>query len=138
MPLSSPANPDSEERAKLAVDQVSWLGQQEVLCLEHLNERNCSVTPRLIPDIVVKQPDDMWIPGGYLMFVVMEKVPGEDLTDHWERPLAERQKIQAAFKEALTYVLLISRVFLSRLMYAGRKLKPSLPVCITVRSTTWA
>lgn len=42
----------------------------------------------------------MLIPGGYMLFLVTEKLPGEPLTDFWDRPFEEREKIRAAFMRA--------------------------------------
>jgi len=46
---------------------------------------------------------DEEVPGGFLVYTLMTKLPGKRLTasNFWERSREERDEIRAAFKEAL-------------------------------------
>ncbi|EEP82751.1 predicted protein [Uncinocarpus reesii 1704] len=43
----------------------------------------------------------MPVPEGYILFIVMEKVPGESLVDFWYRPPEDREKIRRAFRRSI-------------------------------------
>lgn len=75
---------------------------KELLALQLLDKGGCSVSPKLLTWFNSWQTPEMLIPGGYIMFLVMEKLPGEPLTDFWDRPFEEREKIRAAFRRAGT------------------------------------
>lgn len=40
----------------------------------------------------------MILPGGYITFILMEKVPGEMIHDFWDYDRAKRDRIREAFK----------------------------------------
>jgi hypothetical protein len=53
----------------------------------------------------VKQDDDMWVPGGYIVFILMEKLPGVMIKeeDFWTKySLQQRDEVRVAFQEALS------------------------------------
>jgi hypothetical protein len=43
----------------------------------------------------------MWLPGGYIVYILMELLPGEPLEYFWELPLKERDEVRKAFRTAL-------------------------------------
>ncbi|OJD11458.1 hypothetical protein ACJ73_09533, partial [Blastomyces percursus] len=47
----------------------------------------------------------MPVPQGYLVFIVMEKVPGVSLVKFWEYDIVKRNKISASFHRSLTALL---------------------------------
>ncbi|GFF80427.1 hypothetical protein IFM47457_05174 [Aspergillus lentulus] len=49
-----------------------------------------------------KQDEDSIVPGGYITYVVWDKVPGEPLSEEefWELDLESRQAIRDQFREA--------------------------------------
>lgn len=57
----------------------------ETEALEKLTRARCSAAPMLLGSKVVKQTETMWVPGGYLGFVAMTKLPGIIVPwmDHW-------------------------------------------------------
>ncbi|KAK2793161.1 hypothetical protein FQN50_010024 [Emmonsiellopsis sp. PD_5] len=93
---------EPEQRRHLAVLEPGFISQQEILSLQFLNKRKCSVTPELYAYDLDYQRPSMPVPGGYVVYVLMEKVPGESLREFWDRPREERRKIRVAFKEALS------------------------------------
>jgi len=49
----------------------------------------------------------MWVPGGYVVYILMEKLPGSPPWDFWieERySLEDRNEIREAFRVALRYL----------------------------------
>jgi hypothetical protein len=98
-----PPSLDSEERAKEAMQGLGPLTRHEIHVLRYLNKKGCSVTPKLLTWDHLCQPDSMPVPGGYLAFLLMERVPGETLDLHfWHYEFPKREKIRAAFRRALT------------------------------------
>ncbi|EZF78288.1 hypothetical protein H105_00680 [Trichophyton soudanense CBS 452.61] len=53
----------------------------------------------------VQQHDYDPVPGGYMIFIVTEKVPGISLSQFWSYDLAKREKIRGAFRECLMELL---------------------------------
>ncbi|KAL4916566.1 hypothetical protein BDW62DRAFT_185913 [Aspergillus aurantiobrunneus] len=71
--------------------------------LDWLTQRGCSVAPRLIKLIhSVQDGDDMPVPGGWLAFILMERVPGVPLTHFHTYNLAKRDKIRKTFRRSVT------------------------------------
>lgn len=44
----------------------------------------------------------MPVPGGYIVFLLMEKVPGVPLVDFWQNDFEKRERIREAFRKGLT------------------------------------
>lgn len=46
------------------------------------------------------------VPGGFVTYIVWEKVPGDsfDLIKFWLRPFNEREAIRDKFRQVFTYV----------------------------------
>jgi hypothetical protein len=83
--------------------------KMEITALKRLTRTNCPYTPRLLSILRKEQDSTMWVPGGYLIFILMEKVPGEPITSFFkpgvDRPAltrSERDEVRKGFKEALS------------------------------------
>lgn len=74
---------------------------QEIDNLKRLTKGNCSCTPHLIDSYIFRQTEDEFIPGGYLSVVLMEKVPGHNLTNFDKFPLEKRNQVRIAFAKAM-------------------------------------
>jgi hypothetical protein len=76
--------------------------RQEINYLETLTKLGCTSTPRLLG---LKDDDtqgkNMWLPGGYIVYILMQLVPGVSLEDFWELPRDERDQARKAFRTAL-------------------------------------
>ncbi|KAL2011096.1 hypothetical protein VTN00DRAFT_3814 [Thermoascus crustaceus] len=52
---------------------------RETYNLQKLTEGGCSSTPKLIDYEIFRQGEHDPVPGGYIVFILMEKVPGQNL-----------------------------------------------------------
>ncbi|KAJ5808541.1 hypothetical protein N7474_009810 [Penicillium riverlandense] len=74
----------------------------ELTTLKALKKWDCDVG---------KQGEDSIVPGGYITYVVWDKVPGEPLSpeEFWELDLESRQAIRDKFREAFPHFSGVSR-----------------------------
>ncbi|KAE8154408.1 hypothetical protein BDV25DRAFT_109225 [Aspergillus avenaceus] len=104
IPYIKTAYNSGQERAEQAPTCVSGLHpltQFEVNALKGLTLKGCSSTPKFMGSKFQAQGSEDWVPGGYLDYVLMEKMSGTRPPAHWERvPQQERDTVLAAFKRA--------------------------------------
>lgn len=81
----------------------------EETALDELTKVQCPYTPKLLSLSRREQDLTMWVPGGWLTFILIEKLPGQSPMNFWcatkDRPamtLSQRNEVRAAFKEALS------------------------------------
>lgn len=79
------------------------IAMQELVFLAHLTEMNCSAAPKLLSWAKYMQDENEFVPSGFMIFVVMEKLPGESLSNYGFRPPEEKARIRDAFREAILY-----------------------------------
>ncbi|PGH16755.1 hypothetical protein AJ80_05070 [Polytolypa hystricis UAMH7299] len=103
VPPDYPLSLSSVARAKIAEEEPAGWSRLELQSLRYFNEKKCKVVPRLL-NVVRSWQDgrDMPVPNGYLVFLVIEEVPGMSLIDFWEYDRPKRDKIRAAFRRSLT------------------------------------
>ncbi|EEP81647.1 hypothetical protein UREG_06512 [Uncinocarpus reesii 1704] len=101
-PPKHPISRNPEVRRRLAEEEPFTWVTQEASSLRRLNDLGCRVTPELFHVAYTQQSDDMPVPDGYLVFIMMEKVPGISLAAFWDFDFAKREKIRAAFRESLS------------------------------------
>jgi hypothetical protein len=75
------------------------------MALDLLADGGCVSSPVLLGYTQEEQDDDMWIPRGYIVYILMTWCSGVVLLDFWRRDPAERQEIRDAFRTAYEYVL---------------------------------
>ncbi|RFU35698.1 hypothetical protein B7463_g721, partial [Scytalidium lignicola] len=101
IPRAGTMSDDSRSRAAQARKDVSANGAAEIEGLKLLTKGNCQSTPRLANYVQQKQKEDMWVPGGFLLFILMTKCPGTPLNGGFhEKPADERKEIRKAFEVA--------------------------------------
>ncbi|PGH12739.1 hypothetical protein AJ79_04100 [Helicocarpus griseus UAMH5409] len=106
VPFEYPPSLNSAVRASLAQQQPSGWTLQELQSLRYFNAKKCTVVPKLLNVVWSWQSEpDMPVPKGYLVFNVMEKVPGVSLAKFWGYNLPKRDKIRASFRRSLTELL---------------------------------
>ncbi|KAH8429865.1 uncharacterized protein LDX57_007537 [Aspergillus melleus] len=72
---------------------------REIYNLSQLQD--CKCTPKLLGYAIKTQGPDDELPGGYVAYIVMQKVPGETLNDFDNRTEAEKNRIRVALIAAL-------------------------------------
>ncbi|PWY96091.1 hypothetical protein BO94DRAFT_143955 [Aspergillus sclerotioniger CBS 115572] len=74
---------------------------REIHNLQVLTDAGCQHTPRLIDWSVGRQSHGGALPGGYIAYIVMEKVPGKELGEYNDMERSEQRRVQLAFLEAI-------------------------------------
>ncbi|PYH76003.1 hypothetical protein BO82DRAFT_322800 [Aspergillus uvarum CBS 121591] len=82
-------------------NDISSEAYREIENLQKLTENHCTSTPTLIDAIAFDQDTTMCFPGGYLVFILMEKVPGQDLGHFNSLTSEQRDDARLAFIKAL-------------------------------------
>ncbi|KAL1962842.1 hypothetical protein VTN77DRAFT_9117 [Rasamsonia byssochlamydoides] len=100
IPIQGTINKSSAERAKQAITTVGQHAEMEITALGQLTKAGCSCTPTLFAWKQEKQESHMWIPGGFLVYILMEKLPGIRLDNVWSLDREERDEVRKSFKEA--------------------------------------
>ncbi|KKZ60038.1 hypothetical protein EMCG_05220 [[Emmonsia] crescens] len=102
VPPDFPPSFDPAVRARLAKTKPAGWTRKELYGLIHFNEKKCTVVPKLL-NVVSSWQDgpEMPVPNGYLVFIVMEELPGVPLGDFWNYPLPKRDMIRASFAKSL-------------------------------------
>lgn len=97
---------DSSSVRKAQASNLHDHGHVELDALKHLTESGCTVTPRLLGYQIGKQDANDLVPGGYILHLVWERVPGDplDIDEFWSLPYDKREFIRDKFKKAYTYV----------------------------------
>ena len=91
----------------------------EIEFLQKLTDAKCPASPSLLAVKKDKQREPLldgdyawerkgeswvesWVPGGYIVYILMEKLPGRDLFDlyRWGYSLEQRDEVRRAFREA--------------------------------------
>lgn len=81
--------------------------QNELRILKRLTELESKYTPKLLASIETTQTDDYPgpghypVPGGFLAIMIMEKLPGHNLSNFAELPMSERNQVRLAFAKAI-------------------------------------
>lgn len=78
----------------------------ELEALKRLTVMGCTATPKLLGYRIGTQDADDLVPGGYVIFLVWEKVPGESLDDEyfWSLPYNKRKIIRDRFQTAYRFI----------------------------------
>ena len=77
-------------------------GHIELIALKRLTDNGCTATPKLLGwRIEVQGPNDI-VPGGYIIYLVWEKVEGDPLSTQkfWSLPSNQRELIRLNFRKA--------------------------------------
>ena len=69
--------------------------------LPTLTQRGSQCTPELIDYVIGKQDAHGYVPGGYVVIILMEKVPGRNLDNFHTFSLEKRDRVRIAFAKAL-------------------------------------
>jgi len=77
----------------------------ELKALQLFRDANSPYGPQLVGFQIAVQGDDGPMPGGYITYTVMTRIPGQAVLalSYWSMPFEEREQIQQKFLEALAY-----------------------------------
>ncbi|KAL2216427.1 hypothetical protein M432DRAFT_61931 [Thermoascus aurantiacus ATCC 26904] len=64
-------------RSEQATEKLSGLAWAEREALQLLTKNGCASTPELLSFKQEEQGNDMWVPGGYILYMLMSRLPGE-------------------------------------------------------------
>jgi hypothetical protein len=90
----------SADRAKQASVVLNPGTEREIEALSILTKAGCSSSPALITWKQERQGKHDWVPGGYIVYLLMERVPGIRVHQLKDFSLQERDAIRTSFKEA--------------------------------------
>jgi hypothetical protein len=88
------------DRAKQASVILYPGTEQEIEALSILTKAGCSSSPALVTWKQEQQGKHDWVPGGYIVYILMSKVPGIRVHPLQDFSLQEREAIRTSFKEA--------------------------------------
>lgn len=93
---------EDADHATLARQAVSPGVCGELECFKLLQTGRCSAVPRFLGHVESTQGDDDLVPGGYIRYLVWEKVPGGPLTKEffWGLDITSRKDIRSKFRAA--------------------------------------
>ena len=100
MPYSFTESLSHEDKAKEALPDAEISEERAMLAL---TKSGCESVPQLLNWKRETQDDKSGpVPGGYLVYLVLQNLPGVRLSceDYWNFSGAQRQEIREAFKEA--------------------------------------
>ncbi|KAK2756113.1 hypothetical protein FQN54_005521 [Arachnomyces sp. PD_36] len=88
-------------RAKQAEENPTPGTMREIEALQRLTDAGCPSTPALYGWKQEKQCPEMWVPGGHIVYILMEKLPGINLRSFFvDLDRKERDQCREAFKKA--------------------------------------
>lgn len=85
--------------------QLGDLSEVELLNLKKFTLLESTCTPKLLDHFCERQADDNYVPNGFILYMLLEKIPGRNLMNFLELPIEERDEIRIAFTLAIRYVI---------------------------------
>lgn len=105
IPWRGTATKPAHVRAKQAEANSTSGTIREIKALQCLTDADCSFTPALYGLKQEVQNSSMWVPGGHIVYILMEKLPGINLSNFFhDLDRKERDQCREAFKKAWLYV----------------------------------
>ena len=122
MPRNLDPDEKPSDRAKHALGmRLHWNTKNEIEQMRRLTKAGFEITPKLLSVKIVQQDETLmwekaneennvdrrwWMPGGYVVYILMEKLPAASLThtSFWELDFKERQGIRDSFRKGLRSV----------------------------------
>lgn len=103
IPQAGTGPEDSSVRQAQATERPD---HTELAALKHLTDNKCPTTPKLLGWHYDTQDARDLAPGGYVTYLVWEKVPGDPLSEEefWSFTYDQRESIRDKFKHAYSFV----------------------------------
>ncbi|KAK4868354.1 hypothetical protein LT330_007076 [Penicillium expansum] len=104
VPIAGTETKKATIRASQAIDTPP--DHPELIAFQIFIKLDCDVVPRLLGYQRRQQDNDEGVPGGYITYILWEKVAGEslNLTEFWRLPFADRQAIRDKFRQVYTHI----------------------------------
>ena len=61
--------------------------------LQILTKHICASAPRLVNPLQSEQDESMWVPGGYLLYILMTRCPGKPIVTFLQKPPVKQNEI---------------------------------------------
>ncbi|KZF26201.1 hypothetical protein L228DRAFT_242634 [Xylona heveae TC161] len=103
IPWIGTVNEPPHTRAKQAKSDWTFFAKRELEALSILKHNNCSSSPALLGWKREEQDAHMWVPGGYMLCILMERLRGVNPEPYYwgcKMDREERDELRAAFKKA--------------------------------------
>lgn len=103
VPIAGTETKKASIRASQAADTPP--DYPELIAFRTFMKLDCDVVPRLLGYQHCQQDHDEGVPGGYITYILWEKVAGEslNLTEFWRLRLADRKTIRNKFRQVYMY-----------------------------------
>lgn len=73
----------------------------ELRNLEMLTLLESTCTPKLLDHFCERQAEDNYVPNGFILYMLLEKIPGRNLMNFLELPIEERDEVRISFALAI-------------------------------------
>ncbi|KAK2736426.1 hypothetical protein FQN57_000759 [Myotisia sp. PD_48] len=94
---NDPDDPDSTKCVRFSASAI-----YEITNLDHLAELGSTCTPKLLDyKLTYQEYEDDPLPGGFLIFLIMERLPGHNLNNFFDLPMSERNQVRLAFAKTI-------------------------------------
>ena len=111
IPYEGTMSDTSESRRMQRRQDLPRNARAELEGLETLTQNQCTSSPRLVNYVQCEQDETMWIPGGYLLFILMTRCPGIPIENFDREPLLKHDEILQAFEDAYMYVSFVCNYY---------------------------
>lgn len=108
VPIAGTETKKTAIRASQAVETPP--DHPELIAFQTFTRLDCDVVPKLLGYQQRREDSDDGVPGGYVTYILWEKVPGEslDVDKFWRLSFSDRQAIRDKFRQVYTYDYLVT------------------------------
>lgn len=97
---------DTPEERQAQARELRGYAKYELESLTHFTEKSCLSIPKLLTHREDAQGPQGFVPNGYALYLLMEKLPGRRLGENfWALSAQDRDEIRERFKGAWMHVL---------------------------------
>lgn len=96
--------------------QLGDLSEKELRNLKRLTRLGSTCTPELLDYFCEQQAEGDYVPKGFTLYMVMEKIPGRSLMNFGHFSIEERDQVRIAFAPTIRYVMFLMVLTLDTLL----------------------
>ncbi|KKZ67667.1 hypothetical protein EMCG_06727 [[Emmonsia] crescens] len=104
VPWDDPKGIKSQQNIPLNEDMMKRLpryASREYKTITSLTKNGCTCTPKLMNYLIERQSEEDAVPGGFVVYMLMEKLPGRNLRNFDKLSIDERDQVRIAFVKSL-------------------------------------